>query len=83
MGGEKAKIENFKWQAALLENSKVFCGGTIISERKILTAAHCLEGKNNVKKLQVRVGSSNPSEGGVLVSVIKIRSHPEYNKPTR
>ncbi|XP_031617438.1 trypsin-like [Contarinia nasturtii] len=82
VGGEKAKIENFKWQAALLENSKIFCGGSIITPTKILTASHCLEGKTDLTKLQARVGSSNPLEGGVLKSITKIRSHPDFNKPS-
>lgn len=41
VGGEIAKLENFKWKAALLEESKFFCGGTIFAPTKILTAAHC------------------------------------------
>ena len=82
MGGERAQIEDFKWQAALLENSKYFCGGSIISPTKILSAAHCTDDLIYHNKLQARVGSTSPTAGGVLKKIDKIRSHPDYNRPT-
>lgn len=77
-----AKIERFKWQASLLYNSKHFCGGTIISPMKILTAAHCVYKISNIAKLQVRVGSSTSMNGGILKNVARIVQHPDFNKPT-
>ncbi|XP_055304993.1 trypsin alpha-3-like [Sitodiplosis mosellana] len=82
VGGQTAKIENFKWQAALLEDSTFFCGGSIISPTKILSAAHCTENIIYYNKLKARVGSTNPTAGGVIKSIVKIRSHPDYNRPT-
>lgn len=83
IGGELAKIEDFKWQVALLRNSKYFCGGAIISSTKILTAAHCTDGYvNNFSKWHVRAGTSSSGQGGVLRTLSKIVQHPEFNKPT-
>lgn len=82
IGGEKAQIEQFKWQAVLLYESKVLCGGSIISPTKIVTAAHCVYRITDVGPLQVRVGSADWSKGGKLVNVTRFVRHPKYNKPT-
>jgi len=46
VGGEDAKKNEFPWQVALAKSGEnyIFCGGTLISSRTILTAAHCFEG---------------------------------------
>lgn len=44
MGGTEAESGNFPWQVALRlrdGNGDVFCGGTIVSENVVITAAHC------------------------------------------
>ena len=46
MGGQKAGASEFPWMVALIIGSKNLCGGSIIADRWILTAAHCVEGKN-------------------------------------
>lgn len=67
LGGEKADLTEFPWMA-LIEyerpnrNRGFYCGGVLISKRYVLTAAHCLKGKDipkNWKLVSVRLGEYN------------------------
>lgn len=41
VGGSPVDIGKIPWQVSLHHNSRYFCGGSIISEWWIATAAHC------------------------------------------
>ena len=43
VGGKDAKFGEFPWQVAIYIYGNLFCGGTIIDENTIVTAAHCLD----------------------------------------
>lgn len=45
-GGEPADIIEFPWQVSIFHQGKHLCGGSILSEWWILTAAHCFTSKN-------------------------------------
>lgn len=53
------------------------CGGFIISHDAIITAAHCIYGREN-SKFQIRAGSDLRSQGGQIVNVTKMFLHPDY-----
>ncbi|XP_070501848.1 phospholipase A2 inhibitor beta-like [Chironomus tepperi] len=45
IGGRYAPRGNFPWVAVLSTASgDLFCGGTLVSNRKVVTAAHCIQG---------------------------------------
>ncbi|XP_075339020.1 vitamin K-dependent protein C [Odontesthes bonariensis] len=83
VGGEVGKKGESPWQALLLNARGLFhCGGVLISESWVLTAAHCL--KNN-RKFKVRLGDYErlKTEGTeVTLSVAKAIEHPDYNSRT-
>ncbi|XP_015120009.1 CLIP domain-containing serine protease 2 [Diachasma alloeum] len=66
VGGERAEIDEFPWMV-LLEYQKstgktTACGGVLISKRYVVTAAHCLKGKDLPKTWRltnVRLGEYN------------------------
>jgi secreted trypsin-like serine protease len=44
IGGSPTKRGKFPWQVALYDNTWFFCGGSLISNQWVLTAAHCAVG---------------------------------------
>jgi len=56
VGGERTTIEAHPWQVLIRKHGYHHCGGSLINERWVLTAAHCLQGHSG---LDVLVGSSS------------------------
>jgi len=66
VGGSQAEPHQFPWQVGIFMDDSYFCGGSIISDEYILTAAHCADG---FSKFDVVIGAHevrNPSEEGHL-----------------
>lgn len=78
VNGQQIDIQKAPWQIALLDNFKILCGGSILSNQIILTAAHCLKGRDP-KNLTVRAGSSFWSHGGQFRLVEHFIYHSEYD----
>ena len=53
----------YPWQVGLFYHNQFFCGGTLISEKHVLTAAQCLTslGDDVIAKLKVTVGAHDIS----------------------
>uniref|UniRef100_A0A2A4K747 trypsin n=1 Tax=Heliothis virescens TaxID=7102 RepID=A0A2A4K747_HELVI len=86
VGGTATTVEQYPTIAALLYSYfgisfSQSCGGTIITRRAILTAAHCPSG-DTINKWRIRVGSSYANSGGLVHTVIAIIVHPKYNSRT-
>jgi secreted trypsin-like serine protease len=90
-GGERLKKGSWPWIAAFYHNFKYICGGSIVSERVILTASHCIQDKGDEHpKLPEHsnfvVGkhdlSSNSENDHINVGVLKFIMHPKW-KPQR
>ncbi|CAF2419852.1 unnamed protein product [Rotaria sp. Silwood2] len=81
VGGETASSQTWGWAASLRYTSSGshFCGGSIISDSHILTAAHCTEKLNSPSSVRVYVGSIYLSSAGQVRDVSKIYNHPNYS----
>jgi len=75
VGGANVDIEDYPWQVAV----DYGCGGSIIGDSWVLTAAHCVSGGVNY----IYAGNSAPyASGGESYSVNQVIVHPNYGSGT-
>jgi len=76
VGGVEATPHEFPWQVGLFFDG-YFCGGSIISEKYILTAAHCADG---VFKHEVVIGAHEiRASDNVKINAYSPTVHPEWD----
>ncbi|XP_061501934.1 chymotrypsin-2-like isoform X1 [Anopheles gambiae] len=80
-GGEDAADGQFPFQVALINEGLVYCGGTVVNRRWILTAAACITGKA-LSDVQLFVGSADRLTGGRNVTAERFVIHPDFNAQT-
>ncbi|PZC70433.1 hypothetical protein B5X24_HaOG200464 [Helicoverpa armigera] len=83
VGGSLTTIDRYPSIAALLFSSNLVqywqdCGGTILNNRAILTAAHCTVGFA-ANRFRIRVGSSWANSGGAVHNVASNIIHPQFD----
>ncbi|XP_016973215.1 trypsin alpha-3 [Drosophila rhopaloa] len=83
VGGVATSIADHPWQVSLQRNGAHFCGGSIISNNIIVSAAHCLISPSTASNLRIRAGSNNRNYGGVLIQVAAIKVHEGYNTASK
>ncbi|KAK2863571.1 hypothetical protein Q5P01_003104 [Channa striata] len=82
VGGQDVSPGSWPWQAALHINRTNFCGGSLINNEWVLTAAHCFKISDDPKNVFVFLGmqslvSSNPNE--IRMTVTQVIKHPNFD----
>ncbi|XP_047519482.1 trypsin delta-like [Pieris napi] len=78
VSGQNTSITAVPWQVSLRQKTQFICGGSVVTDIWILTAAHCLE-RYKTKDLSVRLGSSWRTHGGEMYDVKESYIHPQYD----
>ncbi|KAI5097281.1 serine protease 60.2 precursor, partial [Silurus meridionalis] len=94
VGGVDALNTSWPWQVSFQENNNHFCGGTLITQNWVLSAAHCLIRvfcflsfffRRNASDITVYLGihslevTTSNTQSRNIISII---THPEYNPST-
>ena len=76
------------WIAALMNNGRQFCGGSLITRKHILTAAHCVAhmSRYDVANLKVRLGEHAIKQTGETQlfesKAARVVRHKEFSQQT-
>ncbi|CAG9135328.1 unnamed protein product [Plutella xylostella] len=85
VGGYETKKLEFPWMAVLMYNGRFYCGGSLINDLYVLTAAHCTSGFRK-EKMTVRFlehDRSQPNETKTIDRKVEaIIRHLRYNPGT-
>lgn len=86
VGGQAARSGSWPWQVQILVYGSQYCGATIIDNRWVLTAAHCVERyPNSYSRYTLAFGSyrkSSKDTGEIRMNPDRIIMHPSYNSRT-
>merc|ERR1711874_632939 len=83
VGGFEATPNQWPWQVALFIDNAWFCGGALISENYVLTAAHCADGATY---FDIMAGAHNVRAGSephrVEITSYNGWTHPQWDHST-
>lgn len=92
VGGATAAAGRWPWQVGLVQANirsnfnAQFCGGTLVDEFFVITAAHCVteNDRSVTRRVDIRVlaGTQSLASGGNRHVVDRIVRHPDYNANT-
>ena len=85
VGGQPAVKNEYPWLVALVRtgSSKPFCGGTLLSSRTVLSAAHCRVFPDSQVRVHVGEHDVTRSDGEQRIRITSFIQHSGYNSNTQ
>lgn len=80
VNGFEAVPHSLPWAVSLQYKGVHDCGGVIIDQWHVLTAAHCLDYADDLVNYYARVGAHNRFTSGQLMPIAELIIHPTYNE---
>lgn len=75
-GSTVGSASQYPYQCGLFYNNGFTCGGALITNRWVVTAAHCIEGRT-AGSMSIRVGSTSQT-GGTQYQISRLIIHESY-----
>ncbi|XP_049663063.1 transmembrane protease serine 9 isoform X3 [Accipiter gentilis] len=85
VGGSEASRGEFPWQVSLRENNEHFCGAAILTEKWLVSAAHCFTEFQDPAMWAAYTGTTSlrgSDSSTVKMDIARIIPHPSYNPDT-
>ncbi|XP_035901880.1 trypsin-1-like [Anopheles stephensi] len=82
VGGQETQVNQYPWMAMLMYSGTFYCGGSLISDRHVLTAAHCVHGfqRSKISVVLLEHDRVSTTETMTMTSqVLRIIEHNGYN----
>ncbi|KAM9457777.1 serine protease 27-like isoform 1-T1 [Clarias gariepinus] len=84
VGGENASPGSWPWQVSIQRGGSHFCGGSLINENWVLSAAHCFQSvaASSIKLFLGLENLQGTNPNIQQINAIKIIIHPDFNIST-
>jgi len=84
VGGDEADPNSIPWQVAMVyaNSNSIRCGGTILCDKFVMTAAHCVDQGTSTSSIQIMAGEHdllNNMDDATRHNVKAINNHPNWN----